>query len=343
MPLTPGVRFLALKLFAPCVFVLAILTLTTNPTISHSYPLLWAAPFAAMGTILAHLTYGRAGRSRAVRKAGARQIPRAPSRWLGGLDLLRKILHSYEQGFLGEAFSDLVDSMGPVFNIRLLWQDKIFTVYPEHLQIILATDFKNYIKGTDFCFGMNSVLGNGVFNSDGKMWSFHRSMTRPFFSRDRVQDMDIFERHTERTIGLIKTRMAEGHAIDFQDLISRLTMDAATEFLFGSCVDSLSCSLAYPHNVFSPSTQPTQSADDFTAAYNQAMLQIAFRQRVGWVWPLFEILGDKTVKPMKVVDRFIDPLIEAALAKKARGGHLSASLLDELIRSTTARSKAAQG
>jgi hypothetical protein len=50
----------------------------------------------------------------------------------------------------------------------------------------------------------------------GEMWSFHRSMTRPFFSRDRVQHFDIFDRHTERVIALIKGRMAEGYAVDFQ-------------------------------------------------------------------------------------------------------------------------------
>ena len=32
---------------------------------------------------------------------------------------------------------------------------------------------------------MGSVLGNGVFNSDGDMWRFHRSMTRPFFAKDK--------------------------------------------------------------------------------------------------------------------------------------------------------------
>ena len=33
---------------------------------------------------------------------------------------------------------------------------------------MLATDFTNWIKGENFQAFMNSVLGQGVFNADGK-------------------------------------------------------------------------------------------------------------------------------------------------------------------------------
>ena len=44
------------------------------------------------------------------------------------------------------------------------------------------------------------------------------------------------------------SRLNEGYAVDFQDLIARFTLDAATEFLFGHCVDSLSGDLPFPHS-----------------------------------------------------------------------------------------------
>ena len=84
---------------------------------------------------------------------------------------------------------------------------------PYALQTVLATDFNNFVKGENFNAFMNSVLGSGVFNADGswtlcrcalyaltltrlgEMWKFHRSMTRPFFSRDRISHFDIFEKH----------------------------------------------------------------------------------------------------------------------------------------------------
>jgi len=37
-------------------------------------------------------------------------------------------------------------------------------------QAILATDFDNFEKGWKFRWYAHSVLGTGVFNSDGDMW-----------------------------------------------------------------------------------------------------------------------------------------------------------------------------
>jgi hypothetical protein len=37
-------------------------------------------------------------------------------------------------------------------------------------QAILATNFDNFEKGAKFRWYMGSVLGTGVFNSDGDMW-----------------------------------------------------------------------------------------------------------------------------------------------------------------------------
>ena len=61
----------------------------------------------------------------------------------------------------------------------------------------------------------DSLFGTGVFNADGKfpavlyqvfeprptvlyvgdLWKFHRSMSRPFFSRERISHFDLFDRH----------------------------------------------------------------------------------------------------------------------------------------------------
>ncbi|KAJ7198610.1 cytochrome P450 [Mycena pura] len=347
--LPPGIRFLGRKLLAPSLFFLLINRAATHPIYGPGL----SASAAFLATILATVTLvvGKAmftsiTHVRAAKALGARLVPRAQGTMPGSIDLLRKMLTAYATGYIGEALSTLVDSLGPVMDIRVLWSNKIFTVAPEHIQMILATDFTNYVKGEKFRAGMDSVLGNGVFNSDGEMWSFHRSMTRPYFSRDRFQHFDIFDRHTDRVIALIRGRMAEGHAVDFQDLISRLTMDSATEFLFGSCVDSLMCTPPYPHNVSTalPSVHDSphaRAANAFTGAYSRAMVQIAFRQRIGPLWPLFEMFVDKTAKPMEVVGQYIDPIIQTALEKNAAGNGKAEKcddeecLLDAMLKSTS--------
>ena len=47
-------------------------------------------------------------------------------------------------------------------------------------------------------------------------------MTRPFFSKDRISHFDIFERHADEAILLIKERLHAGHAVDIQ--VSDLAM-----------------------------------------------------------------------------------------------------------------------
>ncbi|KAJ7134537.1 cytochrome P450 monooxygenase pc-2 [Mycena epipterygia] len=268
---------------------------------------------------------------RAAAALGCRLAPTSfNGKWPGNLDLLIDMQKIWATGYPSDGLREVMMDVGPVVNLRVMWEDIILTTQPEHIKLILATDFANYVKGERFQYGMTSVLGTGVFNSDGEMWKFHRSMTRPFFSRDRISHFDIFDRHADHLIRLLKARMRTGHAVDFQDLVGRFTMDSATEFLFGSCVNSLHASLPFPHNVTVPTPEPesahAQVAIAFSAAFNESMWHCSNRARIGWAWPFVEMWSDRTVAPMKVVSAYIDPIIHDAIEKKK----LTTSLRDKL-------------
>lgn len=53
---------------------------------------------------------------------------------------------------------------------------------------------------------------------------FHRAMTRPFFSKDRISHFDIFERHADDALSQLKTRLKEGYAVDVQATYHQLTI-----------------------------------------------------------------------------------------------------------------------
>jgi cytochrome P450 len=124
---------------------------------------------------------------------------------------------------------------------------------------------------------MGAIFGLGVFTSDGEMWKFHRQMTRPFFSRDRISNLDIFSRHSEDALGII--RSTQGVAFDYQDIVFRFTLDSAAEFLFGVRVDSLHGDGTT--NLLGPALSALQH-------------RMAQRSRTAPIWPLFEMTGDKT-------------------------------------------------
>ncbi|CAK5272720.1 unnamed protein product, partial [Mycena citricolor] len=373
---TPGVRFLA-HLLARFVGRPILLILAVHYAVNRFTGLRLRAPTTILLTLLAYplsmvfLVQRKMWRQRREARAlGARPVPVVKGKRFANLDLLTMLRHARVHGYPGDGFAEWVEELGPVINVRVLWVDNILTTSPDHIKQILATDFNNYEKGASvvcpaeaerislpinsfagerFQQEMNSVLGSGVFNSDGEMWKFHRTLTRPYFSRDRISHFEIFDAHANSVISILKTRLRAGYAVDFQDLIGRFTMDSATEFLFGTCVNSLQADVPFAHNVgaFPRPSEAAQVANTFLDAFAAAMHAISEREVLGNVWPLFEMWEDKTAAPMAVVSAFLDPIIEAAVERKRmkkqmRGAgeavdgeqNEDSTLLDELLVST---------
>jgi len=145
-------------------------------------------------------------------------------------------------------------------------------------------------------------------------------MTRPFFSKDRVSDFEIFEKHAEDAIHQMKIRMREGYPVDFQDVASRFTLDSATEFLFGKDVRSLSASIVYPPSspLFNDPTFLNHPANRFVRAFTESQIATANRTNYGTSWRFAEFWQDQVEKNMQVCYEFVDPIVADTLAKKKR-------------------------
>ncbi|KAI5984812.1 cytochrome P450 [Pisolithus marmoratus] len=283
---------------------------------------LFPVPLAmTCGVLYTHLR----DRREAARR-GAILAPRVKSRWPGGFDILLSIAQEFRKGDIGSPFDQYCQEYGPIVNIRTMFEDRIFTTEPEHIKAILSTQFDSFEKGSCFhnCSGpvfwdqLSALLGTGVFNSDGEIWKFHRTMARPFFSKDRISHFDIFEKHAKDALNQAKARLQEGHPVDFQDMVYRFTLDSATEFLFGKSVHSLSAGLVYSKN-----SQPgkhrdftNHSADIFAHALAEAQSQAMLRTNFGSSWRLAEFWSDRIRKEMEVCYRFIDPILKNALETK---------------------------
>nr|BED42917.1 cytochrome P450 monooxygenase [Trametes versicolor] len=260
-------------------------------------------------------------------------IPREIShKWPGSIDVLKRIFALDNVRYLGHSLFEWREEYGNIFNFRVMFEDRIFTTEPDYIKMILATEFNHYEKGPLLWEQLNTLLGYGVFNSDGEMWKFHRTMTRPFFSRDRITEFDIFDRHAEHALNKVTARTREGIPVDWQDVVSRFTMDSATEFLFGKDVRSLDAPLPYPSTYAAPTPfsgtgtdAPSDTgavgsvhpADRFVRAFQSALEATATRGRFLQSWPLFEFWGDKVKQHLTAVDEFIDPIVEDALRKKS--------------------------
>jgi len=169
---------------------------------------------------------------------------------------------------------------------------------------------------------------------------FHRSITRPFFNKDRISDFEIFDRHADQATAKLKDRFKEGTVVDIQDVLSRFTLDTATEFLFGQDVNTLSADLPYPSTYRGPNRRRKHPSDRFASAFNRAMEYTFPRAIYEEFWPLTEFWEDTVTTQREITHEFIDPIIHAALEKRnvTNGAHEMSkegvTLLDHLVQQT---------
>ncbi|KAI8986306.1 cytochrome P450 [Trametes punicea] len=338
--LTPGQRYLLQQLpslLAPpaVVYILSYIARAylhlAVPTWLRVLAYAFSWPIAFTAFVQWHI-YANARRARAF---GAVMPPEIEHKWPGSFDLLQRLFALDKTQYFGHWLFQWREEYGDPFNFRVMFEDRIMTTEPEYIKYLLATDFSHYEKGPLLHSQFNTLLGSGVFNSDGEAWRFHRTITRPFFSRDRITDFDIFDRHAEHALDKMVARLREGVPVDWQDVVSRFTMDSATEFLFGKDVRSLDAPLPYP-STYAASTPPSGAAhklspnagaggaihpsDRFRRAFQDALEATNLRGRFMRSWPLFEFWGDKVKPHLKAVDEFVDPIVDEALRTKAEKG-----------------------
>ncbi|CAE6429552.1 unnamed protein product [Rhizoctonia solani] len=241
------------------------------------------------------------------------EVPRVKLKWPLNLDFIPFDMNVMKNEYCGTTWEILTAEYGNLWNLGLFGQDQIMTIEPEAVKAILSTDFNSYEKGPDVHGRVFSVLGNGIFNSDGNTWKFHRSMSRPYFTRDRISHFDNFARHADVAISQLLSRLAEpSHpAVDFQDLASRFTLDSGTEFLFGRDACSLNASLPYPHE------EPSDDSASFAAAFGRAQGHVMHRFGLAMFWPWMELFWDRTAEDMKIINAYVTPILRKRLDKHA--------------------------
>ena len=130
---------------------------------------------------------------------------------------------------------------------RMIFTDMIQTIEPDNLKTMLAVNFKDFSLGDRRTTALTPFLGHGIFSTDGAAWQHSREMLRPNFTRSQVGDLTIFETHVGQ---LINNLPRNGETVDLQELFFQLTMDSATEFLFGESTNCLGSTASSPNMKF---------------------------------------------------------------------------------------------
>jgi cytochrome P450 len=186
--------------------------------------------------------------------------------------------------------------LGYTFSQLLLRREVINTVEPENVKAILATQFKDFSLPPTRKAASTVLLGHGIFNSDGAAWETSRSLLRPNFVRSQVGDLDTFEKHITHLIARIPR---DGSTVDLQPLFFMLTMDSATEFLFGESTGVL---LGGDASV---------KGEMFSDAFTYAQERIGLEGRVGKVVNLFP--NKRYKNSLNYVHEYVGNYVEKAV------------------------------
>ncbi|KAF9170557.1 hypothetical protein BGX21_009286 [Mortierella sp. AD011] len=148
----------------------------------------------------------------------------------------------------------------PVMSTTILGLGRIIGINsPEMIEHILKNNFENYEKGPVINENLRQALGNGIFNSDGALWKFHRKTASHVFSTKIYRSLidGPFQTHTGQLISILDKAATDGTAVDLHALFLRLTLDTFAELSFGLDINSLG----------------KEGKDEFGAAFDYAVVQ----------------------------------------------------------------------
>ncbi|KAK5138660.1 hypothetical protein LTR04_004310, partial [Oleoguttula sp. CCFEE 6159] len=196
------------------------------------------------------------------------------------------------------------------FRFKVLGKEDHFTSEPKNIQAVLAHQFNEFCLGETRRNNMAPLLGTGIFTADGKQWEHSRAMLRPSFSREQVSDLDLEERHVQNMMRALPVN-ADGWTAetDLQVLFFRLTLDSATEFLFGESTDSQLINL--PENSAAEKGNSNKDEAVFAYAFDKSQRYLARRFRFGENYWLINPQDFKDSN--KLVHDFVDHFVQLAL------------------------------
>ncbi|KAK6814149.1 hypothetical protein RU639_010061 [Aspergillus parasiticus] len=240
-----------------------------------------------------------------------------------GIDILKRYIDTTRQQILQNDEVVLYEELGqhPTWNQNILGTWHHVTVDPKNVQAMLATQFKDFELGSSRLNLFGPVIGKGIFTTDGKEWQHSRSLLRPQFARGQVANLELEERHVQHLLDRLPVQHDSWtDVVDLGPLFFNLTLDSATEFLFGQSVNSQVASAKGNQSHESGAAVPAGLPDglSFGHAFDRANTVVALRS---WLMDLYFLYSPAEFrKDCAEIHRFARYYVNLALAEESKSG-----------------------
>lgn len=137
-----------------------------------------------------------------------------------GLDVVLGQVNALRHNYYLPWLSKMHANMPKTFSINFFGRKQIYTIEPENLKAMTATNFDDF--GIEpirrHTKGSMPFADKGISTVDGKDWEFSRFLIKPFFYREVYTNTDRIEPYADRLMKLIPE---DGETFDIQPLIQR--------------------------------------------------------------------------------------------------------------------------
>lgn len=132
------------------------------------------------------------------------------------------------------SFIERCKDYGDVVRMRFLYLTVHFLYNPDHIEYVLSTNAKNFIKSRSLRSPFfQRLVGKGLLTSEGEVWKRQRRLAQPAFHRQRISSYgDVMVEYTQRM-------MASWQAGEVRDIhrdMMRLTLEIVVKTLFNADV-----------------------------------------------------------------------------------------------------------
>lgn len=196
---------------------------------------------------------------------------------------------------------------GDIYALDLGPASAVVLNHPRHAQHVLRDRAANYRKGGAMWDAIRTVLGNGLFVSEGDFWLRQRRMMQPQFHRQRLAGLaGLMVQAMDDSLA----RWTPGRDIELLGAFNHLTMRVVAATLFGAAL--------------APEAM-AEVAGSMAYVLDFLLVGAATKALPGWL----PIPGQRRYRrELARFDRIVADIIRAARSGRASDNHLLAMLLD---------------
>ena len=191
---------------------------------------------------------------------------------------------------------------------RLGARRTIITANPLNVEYILKTNFTNFPKGKPFTEILTDLLGCGIFNVDGKLWSQQRKIGSHEFTTRSLKDFvakTLEDEVQQRLIPLLELASNGNHVIDMQDVLRRLTFEIVCKVSLGYDPCCLDLSKPLP-----PLLSAFDKASEISAIRSHSPIHL--------IWKIKRLLNVGSEKLLKEAVKLVHESVNEIIRKKKK-------------------------